>query len=260
MSNIGIISLLLYSFVIIIGISFVFIVYKLINKSTLENDKIDKFIEYLKWALITLSLPTVAIIIANFYQERREAIEEMKYFEKYTEDVRDLSKIEQRRQLVRYFATVAPNNRLKESWENYLDTINKDYNKAIALDKLEKELKKDTLNNAKKLDSINNERTKIEAQMKSSKDLVSASKFELDGFKFLIDKDVNSAIKSFEESENSYNGFHNAYGIARYLAKNKDNLLNKNTIEWKSVYKVIVTEYGWKIPEIYKKELIKLSN
>ncbi|WP_264530297.1 hypothetical protein [Flavobacterium sp. N502540] len=260
MSNIGLVSLLLYLFVVLVGISFVFIVYKLINKSTLENDKIDKFIEYLKWALITLSLPTVAIIVANFYQERREAIEEMKYFEKYTEDVRDLSKLEQRRQLVRYFATVAPNSRLKGSWEDYLDTINKDYKRSVTLDSLERVLNKDSINNVKRLDSIKNERNKIDAQMKSSKDFVNAKKHELAGFKFLIDKDVNSAIESFTESENSYNGFHNVYEIGRYLSKNKDNLLNKNATEWKSVYKMIDTKYSWEIPEIYKKEIIKLSN
>ncbi|WP_202704271.1 hypothetical protein, partial [Flavobacterium sp. UGB4466] len=243
MSNIGLVSLLLYLFVVLVGISFVFIVYKLINKSTLENDKIDKFIEYLKWALVTLSLPTVAIIVANFYQERREAIEEMKYFEKYSVDVRDLDKLEERRQLVRYFATVAPNDRLKKSWRNYLDTINKDYSKAIVIDKLVKEFRRDSVNNEKKIDSLNNERIKIEARMSSNKDFINAEKYELAGFKFLINKDVNAAIESFTESENSYNGFHNVYEIARYLSRNKANLLNKNSAQWKSVYKMIGTEF-----------------
>lgn len=260
MLGIGLISLILYIFVMIVGISFVFLVYKVINKSTLENDKIDKFIDYLKWVLITLSIPTIAIVISNFYQERREAIEEMAYFEKYTEDIKNLESVNKRLQLVRYFATVAPNKRIKQSWENYLDTIYKDYNESILLEKQVKILNLSPKKNSEKIDSIKKEISRIEAPMIPSKNIIDAEKYENLGFQFLIDKNVNSAISSFKKSEENYNSFHQVYEISRFLEKNKAQLQSSQSPFWKNAYQKIATEYSWKMDNKIKQKLIEASS
>lgn len=255
----------MYSFVILVGIAFVFVVYRLINKSSLENDKIDKFIDYLKWVIITLSIPTTAVVIGNFYQERREAIEEMKYFEKYAGDVRDLTKIEERLQLVRYFSMVAPNSRIKKSWTNYYEEIKKDYDLVSKPEYQEKKLVEDSIkykNNPEKIQEIQEIRNKkalIEANMSLGKDIVKAEKYENEGFQNLVDKDVFAAISSFEKSENAYNSYHQVYEIALLLKKDKVLLSDKKSSEWKSVYTKLVNDYKWKMPEEYKKKLTELA-
>lgn len=82
-----------------------------------------------------------------------------------------------------------------------------------------------------------------------------AKKYEEDGFQFLLDQDVNSAINSFIKSENSYNSYHQVYEIARYLTKNKERLSDKNSISWKEVYIKILSEYSLKMPEQFKIKL-----
>ncbi|MCS3869717.1 hypothetical protein J3D55_002633 [Chryseobacterium ginsenosidimutans] len=89
--------------------------------------------------------------------------------------------------------------------------------------------------------------------------MTSAQKFEKEGFESVINKDAESAIKSFLESENSYNTYHQVYEIAKYLKKNKENLSDKNSPEWKNVYKKLVSDYSWKMPENFKTQLVELS-
>lgn len=87
-----------------------------------------------------------------------------------------------------------------------------------------------------------------------------AKKFEKDGFKFLLRKDVNEAIKCFKKSENSYNGFHNVYEIANYLEKNKSRLLTNDELIWKETYTTLLKEYSWKMPEDIKSNFTKIIN
>lgn len=87
-----------------------------------------------------------------------------------------------------------------------------------------------------------------------------AKKFEKDGFKFLLRKDVIEAIKYFKKSENSYNGFHNVYEIANYLEKNKSRLLTNDELIWKETYTTLLEEYSWKMPEDIKSNFTKIIN
>lgn len=82
-----------------------------------------------------------------------------------------------------------------------------------------------------------------------------AKKYELEGFKYLLKRDVNNAISSFRKSENSYNGFHMVYDIAFYLNKNKNKLSDSDSEFWKEVYLIILKDYSWKMPDDIKVEL-----
>jgi hypothetical protein len=85
--------------------------------------------------------------------------------------------------------------------------------------------------------------------------LENADKFEKQGYDFLLNKDVDGAIEAFVKSENSYNGYHQVYEIARYLIKNKGNLSDRNSENWKVAYQVILAQYSWRMPANYKVEI-----
>jgi len=95
---------------------------------------------------------------------------------------------------------------------------------------------------------------------KEDTNLDQALKFEREGFNYLLEKDVESAIASFRKSENSFNGFHNVYGIAVYLEKNKSNLSDNNPDTWRQIYATVVKDYSWKMPEDIKMKLVELAN
>ncbi|HSI76435.1 MAG TPA: hypothetical protein VK957_11080 [Lunatimonas sp.] len=90
-------------------------------------------------------------------------------------------------------------------------------------------------------------------------DVDQALKFEREGFNYLLEKDVTNAISSFRKSENSYNGFHNVYGIAVYLERNRSNLSENNAEEWIEIYRTILKDYSWKMPSDIKMRLIEIT-
>jgi len=94
---------------------------------------------------------------------------------------------------------------------------------------------------------------KVTSQNETS--LENAEKFEALGFDYLLSKDVTASIDAFIKSENSYNGYHQVYEIAKYLIKNKDKLSTGSSDYWKVAYQTILSQYTWKMPEKYKLKL-----
>jgi hypothetical protein len=94
---------------------------------------------------------------------------------------------------------------------------------------------------------------------KEDANLELAKKYELEGFNYLLQRDVNNAILSFRKSENSYNGFHMVYDIAFYLDKNKIKLSDRNSEFWKEVYLIILKDYSWKMPDEIKAKLVEMT-
>jgi hypothetical protein len=94
---------------------------------------------------------------------------------------------------------------------------------------------------------------------KEDANLELAKKHELEGFNYLLQSDVNNAILSFRKSENSYNGFHEVYGIAFYLDENKIELSDRKSEFWKEVYLIILKDYSWKMPDEIKGKLVEMT-
>lgn len=94
---------------------------------------------------------------------------------------------------------------------------------------------------------------------KKDTNLELAKKYELEGFNFLLQRDVNNAILSFRKSENSYNGFHMVYDIAFFLNKNKAKLSDTNSEFWDEVYQVVLSDYSWKMPDEIKEKLMEMK-
>lgn len=94
---------------------------------------------------------------------------------------------------------------------------------------------------------------------KEDSNIESAHRYEKDGFNYLLNKDINNAIKSFRKSENSYNGFHSVYEIANYLEKNKSKLSTNDELIWKKSYSTLLNNYSWKMPEDIKSSFQEIT-
>ena len=94
---------------------------------------------------------------------------------------------------------------------------------------------------------------------KAENNMEQAQIFELQGFNFLLDKDVNNAITAFRKSENSYNSFHMVYDLASYLNINKSKLITEDPTLWRQTYLEILKNYSWKMPTEIKSKLTELS-
>lgn len=143
-SNTGTVSFFLYAFFILLGLASIFIAYRLIKKSNLESENLDKFLDYFKWVITTLAVSTVTLIISDLFKEREQDIKELEYFDKYVNDVKSQENPLARLQLAKYLSIVAPSGDMKKSWTNYYDTIQEEYDEYLIAQKI---IKNDTLNN-----------------------------------------------------------------------------------------------------------------
>jgi len=141
LSNTGTVSFYLYLFFIVIGLLSIFIVYYLIKKGTLAPDKLENFLNYFKWVIITLAISTVTLIVTDLFKERDQDIKELEYFDKYVNDVKNEDRPLVRLQLAKYLSIVAPSGDMKKSWTNYYETIKQEYDDYI---EAQNNLKKDS--------------------------------------------------------------------------------------------------------------------
>jgi hypothetical protein len=122
----GTVSFLLYGIFIFIAIMAVIIVYIFLKKEILEERKLDKLINFFKTVILTIALGTVALIITDLFEERKQVIVELEYFDKYIEDVKKVNG-EGRLQLSKYLSIVAPSGEMKNSWTNYYNEVKREY-------------------------------------------------------------------------------------------------------------------------------------
>ncbi|PWN59104.1 hypothetical protein [Chryseobacterium viscerum] len=140
-SNTGTVSFYLYLSFILIGLLSIFIVYYLIKKGTLDPDKLEKFLSYFKWVIISLAISTVTLIVTDLFKERDQDVKELQYFDKYVNDVKNEERPLVRLQLAKYLSIVAPSGEMKKSWTNYYNTIKREYDDYI---KAQNNLKRDS--------------------------------------------------------------------------------------------------------------------
>ncbi|MEO8042660.1 MAG: hypothetical protein ABI646_08630, partial [Acidobacteriota bacterium] len=88
--------------------------------------------------------------------------------------------------------------------------------------------------------------------------LATAEEKEREGFQNLIKGDYDGAIKSFQDSEDSFNSYHNAYDIAKLLKENKSQL--DDPAVKKEVFKTIVNKHAYGAPPDLFKEVKVIAN
>lgn len=144
LSNTGTVSFWLYLFIVIVGLVSLLIIYRLIKKGEIGQDNLDKFIDYFKWVIISLSVSTVTLIISDLFKERDQDIKELEYFDKYVRDVKEQKDPLVRLQLARYLSIVAPSGDMKESWTAYYTDVKSEYKDYL---KAQENVRNDTITN-----------------------------------------------------------------------------------------------------------------
>jgi len=162
LSNTGTISLYLYLSFILIGFSSAILIFMLSKSKTLDFERLEKYIDYTKWLILSLAISTTSLIVSDLFRERDQDLKELQYFDKYVNDVKVEEKPLVRLQLARYFSLVAPSGEMKESWTSYYDTLRREYNVYLSA-----QIKKDKLDTITKptpeqVRQINENERKIE--------------------------------------------------------------------------------------------------
>lgn len=261
---------------------------------TFERYKVK--VDLFKWLIGTVGLTLITFIINWGFRDREQGMNEISQYDKYATELIVLNDNPvNKRMLAQFFANVTPSEKLKDGWKDYYCEVNKEYIKFIS----DAEAEKTRLGALKKIDSTKRtidqmiELKSLESKVKendlklnaplvvpelssnlegnvkaviskhfektNSKNIELAKEYEDKGFSYLVDRDVENAIKSFVQSENSYNGFNMVYDIAFYLKKNKSNLLDKNSKAWKTFYATLLADFQYKMPEKYKTKFKELS-
>jgi hypothetical protein len=123
MYNTGTISFIIFG-IIILGT--VAIIIWIIN-SKMEQARLEKVTELLKYCIVSIFIASASVIVANLFKEREQQVKELEYFDKYVNDVKKADGIEERLQLTKYLSVVAPPGELKDSWQSYYDIVKADY-------------------------------------------------------------------------------------------------------------------------------------
>lgn len=76
----------------------------------------------------------------------------------------------------------------------------------------------------------------------------SARDWELQGFKYILGRDVNAAINSFSEAEKNWPNYHNVAEIRRELVNERQTLFSKESPKWKELYQHLLNELSWGMP------------
>lgn len=171
-ANTGTMSFILY--IIFIGITVIalFVAFYLILKGKIDPAKLDKMIDLFKYAIVSVAIATVTLIISDLFKEREQDIKELEYFDRYVEDVKKVDGIEQRFQLSKYLSIVAPSGEMKKSWSNYHETTKAEYEEYLKLKK--EKAKLDTIANPTKEQQLQKEQLNEKIEKKEAP-LVSSS-------------------------------------------------------------------------------------
>lgn len=237
----------------------------------MTDERIKIWIDLGKWAIVSVGLVIMTKIIDTGFKDREVGLNEIKEYDKYVTLVTDYNKIAERRLLAQYFAYVTPSDKLKEGWQDYFNSVDLEYQELIR----EKQKKQEELNEKLSSDTsgISNEViNQLQAQIKQieneltptfknenvKNDYNGAIYWESIGFESLIKRDLDNAILAFGMSEKAYNTFHQVYEIEHYLRKKKESGQIMNDQFWEEVYKNILTNYNWKMPENAKQQLEKM--
>ncbi|MBS0030694.1 hypothetical protein ACTJJ0_24535 [Chitinophaga sp. 22321] len=219
----------------------------------------DGIIDLAKWYLISVAAVFLGKMIELSIQDRETGMKEMVVYDKYVNIVLHTDSIEQQWALARYFACVTPTDRLRERWQIFYDTINKDYIIYNALKAKRELVEQSKLPAAEKADSL----TKIDAKIQkinvslqgTARPDNTAMEWEYKGFQALLNKDISGAIIAFNNSEQAINGFHMVYDIWFYLRKHKDEFLTGDDAKWIQFYGILLKDYQYGMPKEVKEQL-----
>lgn len=89
----------------------------------------------------------------------------------------------------------------------------------------------------------------------SSSTPTTVQEWELQGFNYLLAKDVDKAIQAFSTTMKLKSDYHNVYEIRKLLVANQEALRGKDSTKWSEVYKALLGPLKWGIPPEILKQL-----
>lgn len=208
----------------------------------------NKWIDLLKWFISSVCIVVVTLIIDSGFKDREAGIKEMEVYDKYVHIILQADNIEQRWKLCEYFSIVTPTERLRNRWQAYKDTISQDYFNW----KSSQFSKNDSL---QIISDLNDKPLVTTDEVK-----ISAHSYEISGFNDLINKNLNSSIDNFEQANRIKPGLHNCWEIYQYLKSNKTSLLDNDSEKWNELYKKILKDWSWGLPNNIKFELQNVTD
>lgn len=232
------------------------------------------WIDLAKWAIVSVGLVVMTTIIDAGFKDRAAGIVEMGAYDKYVTDLVVLNEeVGPRRLLAQYFAHVTASDKLRPGWQAYYALLDSEYKAIAARDSAQWTEQKQLLSKPllNKTDSIRLEYYETERRRNENQlyaplkvvevaakpaDAASAAFWEQQGFDALAKKDAKAAIEAFRKTEESYNGYHNAYELTRYLQQNEA-LHTNDTAAWNKAAKHIVVNYAWGMPKGTREKLLK---
>jgi hypothetical protein len=227
----------------------------------MDNNENSKRIDLLKWFINTVVIGLLTFFFTWVLNERKQGVEEIKVYNTYVELVTKVDGLAERRLLAEFFSNVTVSNKLKEGWENYYDILDEQYKIELAKqDSIINKIDSSTIKGKVELENALLVKNKIKntgltspiipTKNISSNNYELALKNELEGFNYLLEKNIEDAISAFSRSENAYNSFHQVYEIAKYLKDKKD--LIRDDKFWQRTYRDLIENYSWKMPDSIK--------
>ena len=120
MSNPGYVSFLLYSFFILLMIGMLIFSIYIILKDKVNKEKFDRIVELFKYTIVSVSIATVTIAVADLFKEREYDKNEMITFNTYIPYIIDSSgTIDKKINFCTFFSHVTPSGNLKDGWISY---------------------------------------------------------------------------------------------------------------------------------------------
>lgn len=80
---------------------------------------------------------------------------------------------------------------------------------------------------------------------------------ENQAYENLTQKDWAAALKGFKDVEKKYPSYHNAYEIGNLLQKYQNKTMTES--DWREVFKKVLKDYSWKMPDDIKAKMKVLS-
>jgi len=154
--------------------------------------------------------------------------------------------------LIKIKVNSASSDKVKELAENAINTI----------DNSQKGVKKDINNIQQALP----QKPLVESAITTDKNVIqegkkldpnSARSWELNGFKYILSRDIEPAIQAFSEAEKIWPDYHNVGEIRNLLVSNHQALETKDSAKWKECYQRILKDLAWGMPQKIRQDMQK---
>jgi hypothetical protein len=78
--------------------------------------------------------------------------------------------------------------------------------------------------------------------------------YEQQGFEAILRRDIDAAIKAFQQARNEQADYHNVEEIGRLLQQEQGRI-QSDAAHWKKVVDIILTKYSWGMPEDIRRQM-----